>query len=254
MKAASIATPAQRTNISYNCETHRSKNDYFLRPVTRNRRSGSPGGATASRRHSPRSTISFCLARLAKVIFHFLPGLSFLVRGQFDTQARVQEIHTPIFIVHCHQDPVLPFTFGQEVYAASNPPKTFLEDQRKLSRRSFDHRSREISRSSAKFSQWRGKTIDTQRAKFIGSSFASDPVGFLSLFESRSAAPRSNFRVISADQHIWHFPSAIFRRPRVMRKIQELSVGLDVEVPHPGFLRVGVLTWDRPDVSASEVS
>jgi fermentation-respiration switch protein FrsA (DUF1100 family) len=66
-------------------------------------------------------------ARLAKIIFRFLPGLSFFLRGQFDTQARVQEIHAPIFIVHCRQDPVLPFTLGQEVYAASNPPKTFLE-------------------------------------------------------------------------------------------------------------------------------
>jgi uncharacterized protein len=66
-------------------------------------------------------------ARLAKILFRFLPGLSFLVRGQFDTQARVQEIHAPVFIVHCRQDPVLPFKLGQEVYAASNPPKTFLE-------------------------------------------------------------------------------------------------------------------------------
>lgn len=66
-------------------------------------------------------------ARLAKLIFRFFPGLSLLVRGQFDTQARVPEIHAPIFIVHCRQDPVLPFNLGQEVYAASNPPKTFLE-------------------------------------------------------------------------------------------------------------------------------
>jgi uncharacterized protein len=66
-------------------------------------------------------------SRLAKLIFRFLPGFSFLVRGQFDTQTRVQEIHAPIFIVHCREDPVLPFTLGQEVYAASNPPKTFLE-------------------------------------------------------------------------------------------------------------------------------
>ena len=66
-------------------------------------------------------------SRLTKVIFRFLPGLSFFVRGQFDTQTRVQEIHAPIFIVHCREDPVLPFALGQEVYAASNPPKTFLE-------------------------------------------------------------------------------------------------------------------------------
>src|ERR1700730_17152377 len=44
---------------------------------------------------------------------------------------------------------------------------------------------------------------------------------FLSLFNSRRATPRSNFRMIPANQHLWHFPSAIFRRPRVMRKIQQ---------------------------------
>jgi fermentation-respiration switch protein FrsA (DUF1100 family) len=29
-------------------------------------------------------------------------------------------------IVHCTQDPVIPFHFGQEVFAAARPPKTFL--------------------------------------------------------------------------------------------------------------------------------
>lgn len=66
-------------------------------------------------------------ARLARVIFRFLPGSSLLVRGQFDTQDRLQEIRVPILIVHCRQDPVLPFELGQEVYAAANEPKTFLE-------------------------------------------------------------------------------------------------------------------------------
>jgi uncharacterized protein len=66
-------------------------------------------------------------SRLAKLIFRFLPGLSLMVGSQFDTQARLKEIHVPIFIVHCREDPVLPFTLGQEVYAASNPPKVFLE-------------------------------------------------------------------------------------------------------------------------------
>jgi hypothetical protein len=32
-----------------------------------------------------------------------------------------------MFIVHCRQDPVLPFQLGREVYAASKPPKSFLE-------------------------------------------------------------------------------------------------------------------------------
>jgi fermentation-respiration switch protein FrsA (DUF1100 family) len=59
-------------------------------------------------------------------VFWFLPGVSLLVYSQFDTQARLQEITAPILIVHCTQDPVIPFHFGQEVFAAARPPKDFL--------------------------------------------------------------------------------------------------------------------------------
>jgi uncharacterized protein len=65
-------------------------------------------------------------ARVARHVFWFLPGLSLLVHSQFDTQARLQEISAPIFIVHCTQDPVMPFQFGQEVYNAARLPKDFL--------------------------------------------------------------------------------------------------------------------------------
>jgi fermentation-respiration switch protein FrsA (DUF1100 family) len=65
--------------------------------------------------------------RIARQVFRFLPGLPFLVYSQFDTQAQLKKINAPIFIVHCNQDPVLPFKLGQEVFAASRPPKTFLE-------------------------------------------------------------------------------------------------------------------------------
>ena len=65
-------------------------------------------------------------SRAARKIFWFLPGTSMLVYSQFDTQARLQEISAPILIVHCTQDPVLPFRLGQEVYDAARPPKTFL--------------------------------------------------------------------------------------------------------------------------------
>ncbi|PYT31924.1 MAG: hypothetical protein DMG58_11165, partial [Acidobacteria bacterium] len=60
-------------------------------------------------------------------VFWFLPGVSLLVRGQFDTQTWLKEIRAPILIVHCNQDPVIPFQFGQEVYAAALPPKNFLQ-------------------------------------------------------------------------------------------------------------------------------
>jgi len=66
-------------------------------------------------------------SRVARKVFWFLPGVSLLVHGQFDTQDRLKEIHAPILIVHCDQDPVIPFRFGQEVYDAALPPKNFLQ-------------------------------------------------------------------------------------------------------------------------------
>jgi fermentation-respiration switch protein FrsA (DUF1100 family) len=65
-------------------------------------------------------------SRVARKVFWFLPGVSPLVHGQFDTQAWLKEVHAPILIVHCDQDPVIPFQFGQEVFDAALPPKNFL--------------------------------------------------------------------------------------------------------------------------------
>ena len=66
-------------------------------------------------------------SRVARKFFWFLPGISLLVRSQFDSKGRLKKIDAPILIVHCRQDPVLPFQFGQEVYNAARPPKDFLE-------------------------------------------------------------------------------------------------------------------------------
>jgi len=66
-------------------------------------------------------------SRVARKLFWFLPGVSLLVHGQFDTQAWLSGIHTPLLIVHCDQDPVIPFQFGQEVYDAAVPPKNFVQ-------------------------------------------------------------------------------------------------------------------------------
>ena len=66
-------------------------------------------------------------SRVARKVFWFLPGVSLLTHGQFDTQTWLREIHAPILIVHCDQDPVIPFRFGQEVYDAALPPKSFLQ-------------------------------------------------------------------------------------------------------------------------------
>lgn len=65
-------------------------------------------------------------SKVAKKVFWFLPGLSLLVESQLATASRMKSIHAPVFIVHCTQDPVIPYEFGKEVYDAANEPKFFL--------------------------------------------------------------------------------------------------------------------------------
>lgn len=65
-------------------------------------------------------------SRVARKVFWFLPGLSVLVHSQFNTVGQVREIRAPLLIIHCKQDPVIPFHFGQEVYNAAHSPKEFV--------------------------------------------------------------------------------------------------------------------------------
>src|SRR5467141_17311 len=65
-------------------------------------------------------------SRVARKFYWFLPGVGLLLHSQFDTEQRLKAINVPVFIVHCNQDPVLPFQFGQEVYNAARSPKHFL--------------------------------------------------------------------------------------------------------------------------------
>jgi fermentation-respiration switch protein FrsA (DUF1100 family) len=66
-------------------------------------------------------------SRVARKFYWFLPGIGLLLHSQFGTKARLKEINAPSLIVHCKQDPVLPFQFGLEVYNAARHPKDFLE-------------------------------------------------------------------------------------------------------------------------------
>ena len=65
-------------------------------------------------------------SHMAGKVFWFLPGVSLLVYGQLDTKSWIREVHAPVLIVHCEQDPVIPFGFGKEVYASAKAPKAFL--------------------------------------------------------------------------------------------------------------------------------
>jgi len=65
-------------------------------------------------------------SRVARQVYWFLPGVSLAVYGQFNTGVWIKEVRAPVLMVHCKQDPVIPFAFGQEVYEAALAPKTFV--------------------------------------------------------------------------------------------------------------------------------
>lgn len=62
---------------------------------------------------------------VARRVYPFLPGLSLVMRGQFDTAQKLAKIRAPILIVHCTHDPVLAFHLGEEVYRLAPSPKFF---------------------------------------------------------------------------------------------------------------------------------
>jgi len=66
-------------------------------------------------------------SQMASKVFWFFPGLGLLTYGQFNTRKWLKEIHAPVLIVHCSQDPVIPFEFGREVYEKALSPKKFLQ-------------------------------------------------------------------------------------------------------------------------------
>jgi fermentation-respiration switch protein FrsA (DUF1100 family) len=66
-------------------------------------------------------------SRVARKFYWFLPGIGLLLHGQFDTEERLKQARTPLLVVQCKKDPVLPLEFGQEVFNAARFPKDFLE-------------------------------------------------------------------------------------------------------------------------------
>jgi hypothetical protein len=46
--------------------------------------------------------------------------------GQLDTEKALQSVQAPILIVHCLDDPVIPFELGKAVYTKAHEPKFFL--------------------------------------------------------------------------------------------------------------------------------
>lgn len=90
------------------------------------------GGGTAvelATRHDHRALVLIftftSLPAAAKAHFAFLPTRQ-MMRTRFDNLSKIGRCHRPVFIAHGPQDDVVPFSHGEELFAAANPPKEFL--------------------------------------------------------------------------------------------------------------------------------
>jgi len=63
---------------------------------------------------------------VAQRIFPFLPGAGWVIRSRFDVSAKLAAARTPLLVIHCERDPVIPFSLGEAVFAAAPEPKMFL--------------------------------------------------------------------------------------------------------------------------------
>ncbi len=91
------------------------------------------GGAVAAwlaQTHIPRGLILVStftsVPDMGAQVYPFLP-VRLLARIRYNTLARLPEIHCPLLIVHSPDDEVVPFSHGQQLFAAANAPKEFLE-------------------------------------------------------------------------------------------------------------------------------
>ena len=91
------------------------------------------GGGVAvelATRHKHRALVLFytftSLPKAAKHHYPWLPTI-WLMRSRFDNLAKIGRCLRPVFIAHGTADEVVPFSHGQELFAAANEPKVFFQ-------------------------------------------------------------------------------------------------------------------------------
>ncbi|ACF14277.1 conserved hypothetical protein [Chloroherpeton thalassium ATCC 35110] len=63
---------------------------------------------------------------VGKAVYPFLP-IQMLARIHYNSLQRMKSLSIPLLVVHSREDEVIPFEHGQQLFAAANGPKTFLE-------------------------------------------------------------------------------------------------------------------------------
>lgn len=65
-------------------------------------------------------------AYVAQRVYRFIPGLSLFMRTKLDTASKLNRIRAPLLIIHGTRDPVIPISYGEEVFRLAQEPKQFL--------------------------------------------------------------------------------------------------------------------------------
>jgi hypothetical protein len=65
-------------------------------------------------------------AVVARRVYPFLPGLGAVLKSKFATGEKLAQVRAPVLVVHCKDDPVIPFALGEEVFRLAREPKTFV--------------------------------------------------------------------------------------------------------------------------------
>ncbi|MBL1140982.1 MAG: alpha/beta hydrolase [Proteobacteria bacterium] len=68
------------------------------------------------------------IAEIGKHYYPYLPT-SLLARIKYPSINRMQNIHSPVLVIHSATDEIVPYKFGQDLFNAANEPKTFLDIQ-----------------------------------------------------------------------------------------------------------------------------
>jgi fermentation-respiration switch protein FrsA (DUF1100 family) len=79
----------------------------------------------ASRRPCAGLILESPFASLGEMAATVLPVIGPLVAFGFNTKTTIRRVHTPLLIMHGDADEIVPFSQGQAVFAAANPPKDF---------------------------------------------------------------------------------------------------------------------------------
>ena len=63
---------------------------------------------------------------VAAELYPWLP-VRWLSRYQYNTRKQLADIHSPVLIVHSRDDEIISYANGEQLFAAANEPKQFLE-------------------------------------------------------------------------------------------------------------------------------